>query len=98
MQDKREYEQYLLYDEQKQAVAQWQIHGEDHRVSPSAWSNEEKEHSHLLDSYISESILSFITGQRSLNEYDAFLTGLRELDFESLIVKKQAAVDAYLGK
>lgn len=98
VQDKREYEQYLLYDEQKQAVAQWQIHGEDHRVSPSAWSNEEKEHSHLLDSYISESILSFITGQRSLNEYDAFLTGLRELDFESLIVKKQAAVDAYLGK
>ena len=48
-----------------------------------------------IDTYVDEHTIKFITGQESLDEFDAFVAHIYELGLDEVIAVKQAAVDRY---
>lgn len=65
-------------------------------VSMSA--DENSEYSNLyadIESYVNENVLQFITGEKSMDEYDAFIDILGTMGIDRCIELKQAALDRY---
>ncbi len=61
-------------------------------------AEENQEYSNIftdLDTYVKESVISFITGEKSLDEYDDFVNTLSEYNIQKCIDLKQAALDRY---
>lgn len=61
-------------------------------------SEENAEYSKIysdISSYIEENTLSFITGAKSLNEFDNFISNLKAMGIERCIELKQQALDRY---
>jgi putative aldouronate transport system substrate-binding protein len=50
-----------------------------------------------IATYISENVLQFIIGQKSLDEWDSFVSTLYDMGIETAIEVKQAAYDDYLA-
>ncbi len=48
-----------------------------------------------LDTFVSENIVKFIIGQKSMSEYDAFIEQLYDMGLEEMISYKQTALDRY---
>lgn len=71
IQDARYYEQYLPYEEQKEAVSRWAEHDGSTRIPYISYTlDENSERSKKLtpiQSYVSENLLKFITGQESMD-------------------------------
>lgn len=96
IQDKREYEQYLRYPEQKYAVELWSKETEDHKlpqniiISPELESKDSQ-----IRRYCSNMLTKFITGEIPMTEYDSFLKNLKLLGVEEIISSKQKSLDKY---
>lgn len=98
VQDKREYEQYLRYPEQKQAVELWSKETQDHKLPqsiliPTEFKNREQQ----INDYCNHTIIKFITGEIPLSEYDKFVNNLKTLGVEKIIELKQESLDKYYG-
>lgn len=48
-----------------------------------------------LDTFISENVVKFILGQKSMDEYDAFIEQIHAMGLEEMIAYQQAALDRY---
>jgi len=51
-----------------------------------------------IDTYLGTAVLSFVTGDRSLDEFDQYVDEIRAMDIDRVIEIKQAAYDRYVGK
>lgn len=99
IQDKREYEQYLYYPEQKEAVGLWSRKaGEDHLLPLGAMETGVGDLANVVYGYWKDEVTKFITGQRPMEEYDAFVEILRHIGAEKVIQAKQEALDRYNQK
>lgn len=99
VQDKRYYEQYLQMPQQKEAVEVWGVQNNIHTLPPLHLTQEESaeilEISNTLNTYISEQTTKFITGQKPLSEYDAFVNEIKKMGVEKSIAVYQKALDRY---
>ncbi|MBP3361254.1 MAG: extracellular solute-binding protein [Clostridia bacterium] len=99
VQDPRYYEQYLPYEQQKEAVNLWTQHEDDTRIPSLSFTAEENEElsrkTTSVNSYVNENILKFITGQRPMSEWESFVEQIKEGDINDLIGIRQAALDRY---
>lgn len=96
VQDKRAYEQYLRYPEQKQAVELWSRETQDHKLPqsiliPAEFEKKERR----IEDYCNRTIIKFITGEIPLSEYDNFVSNLQNLGVEEIIELKQESLDKY---
>ncbi len=48
-----------------------------------------------IETYVDEHVVKFVTGQESLDEFDAFVEQIGELGIDEVLEVKQAAVDRY---
>ena len=48
-----------------------------------------------LSTYIQENLLSFITGSKSLSEYDQFIETVKSMNLERVVELKQSALDRF---
>ena len=81
----------------------WGAAGTDYRFpGPATMSAEEnQEYSRIftdLQTYVKESVLAFITGEKSMDEYDAFIETIKEYNIDRCIELKQAALDRYYAR
>ena len=99
IQDKRYYEQYLPYEEQKEAVSLWSQQTGEHRIPTVSYTPEETEIIANVgtetSSFVDESLLKFITGQTSMDQFDQFVEELKKLGIEKLIAANQSALERY---
>lgn len=102
VQDKRYYEQYLQYPEQKEAISLWVQHESKHRLPPITYTLEESTEFNKLyvniDTYINENILKFITGGADMAEYDGFVEQLKKMGIERVVSITQTAYDRYMQR
>ena len=78
----------------------WGVPGTSYRFPDGATmsADENREYSNIftdLKTYVTESVLAFITGNKSLDEYDSFIETIGKYDIERCIEIKQAALDRY---
>ncbi len=95
--------QYLSRPEQHNALLQWTDTDAAKYKLPSLTIAEDKldEYSSIgseIGTYISENFSLFITGKRSLSEYEDFHKTLKDMGMETYIQIMQEAYDAYLAK
>lgn len=67
-------------------------------MTASMSSEENSEFSSIyadINTYVNENALQFITGEKSLDEYDAFIETLTDLGIERCVELKQAALTRY---
>ena len=102
VQDKRYYEQYLPYEEQKEAVQLWSEHDAVLKLPPVTFTEEESAFiatkSTEVETYAKEGILKFIMGQTSIDNYDEFVSTLNKMGINEVIEKYQTAYDRYMEK
>jgi putative aldouronate transport system substrate-binding protein len=48
-----------------------------------------------IQTFVSESVLAFINGTKSFDEYDAFIQQVKDMGVEEAVQIKQAALDRY---
>ena len=90
IQDKREYEQYLRFPEQKQAVELWSKEAGDHKLPQQIITSVELEsREQQIFHYCNSTIVKFITGELSLSDYSTFTENLKKLGVEDIIKDKQ---------
>jgi putative aldouronate transport system substrate-binding protein len=100
VQDKRYYEQYLKYPQQRETLERW-LHPKagTHIMPPILHTSEESTElakiTNDLTTYVDEMMLKFITGQEPLSKFDEYMERLRALGVERAISIKQAALDRY---
>ena len=61
-------------------------------------SDENTDYSNLyveIESYVQENNVKFITGERSLDEYDDYRSTLKDMGIDECIKLRQAALDRY---
>jgi putative aldouronate transport system substrate-binding protein len=95
---------YLGYtDAQKKAVEVWLRNTESTQAPGSIWTTDaQNEYDSIatdLGSFVSTYCLQFITGSKSMDEWDAFVDeALSSFDVDRLTELSQEAVEAYLAK
>jgi len=96
IQDKREYEQYLKYPEQKEAVKLWSKETADHRLPQNIMLPAELEGKESqIRKYCSSMLVKFITGELPLSKYESFTDDLIKLGAEEIILSKQKSLDKH---
>jgi len=50
-----------------------------------------------IDTYLATAVLSFVTGDRSLDEFDDYVAEIKNMNIDEAIAIKQAAYDRYVG-
>ena len=99
VQDKRYFEQYMPYDEQKEAVEMWMQHDDNQRLPLITYTAEETNQISSLVTAIgtlsSENITKFIIGQKSMDEWDSFVDSLYQAGLNEVLQVRQNAVDRY---
>ncbi len=99
VQDKRYFEQYMPYDEQKEAVALWVQHDDRQRMPMVSYTSDESasmtSKATAVSSLIKENVVKFITGQRSMDEWDSFVAQLHSAGLDDIIAIRQSALDRY---
>lgn len=97
VQDKREYEQYLRFPEQKRAVELWSRETNDRRLPINIRVSLELEaKDRKINEYCSSTIIKFITGELPMTEYDSFLADLNRMGAAEIIACRQEKMDKYL--
>ena len=82
----------------------WDYNRDDANTYPSAaalTADEADEHSTKysdINTYLQESLAQFITGAKSMDEWDAFVDTLLDMGIEDCIALKQDAYDRYLAR
>lgn len=97
------YSQYNLQTEvQTEANAKWADGDLSILMPPVSLTVEESsEYSRIMNeitTYVSESIVKFIMGQRSLDEFDQFVKDLENMNIGRAIEIEQAAYDRYMAR
>ena len=99
VQDKRYFEQYMPYDEQKEAVALWMQHDDRQRMPQLDYTSEESERltsrNTAVVSLVDENILKFITGQRPMTEWDSFMEQVKQCGIDEVLSIQQKALERY---
>lgn len=52
----------------------------------------------VIDSYVTESMTAFVTGDRDISEWDAYVSELNDMGLEEYLAIQQAAYDRSVGK
>lgn len=97
------YSQYNLQsDVQREANNLW-AEGDLSIIMPpvSMTADESAEYSKIMNeitTYTSESIVKFIMGQIDINEFDAFVQSLKDMDLDRAIEIQQTAYDRYMAR
>ena len=97
------YSQYNLQsDVQTEANALWAAGDTSILMPPvSLTVDESSEYSEIMNeitTYVSESIVKFIMGQTSLDEFDAYVENLNNMGLQRVIDIEQGAYDRYLAR
>lgn len=95
--------QYYNNEQQTGALRRWSnTDAKTYKMPPLSPSVEQADEfsaiSAEVNTYVSESILKFITGAESLDNYDNYLETLRKMGVERLIEIYQIQYEAYLAK
>jgi len=91
----------ILKPEAAEANKTWDANYTEQRTMPSMVSLTAEESSAYsaiatdIDTFVAENVVKFITGQKSMDEYDAFIEQLYTMDLEEMIAYQQAALDRY---
>ena len=97
------YSQYNLQsDVQREANNLW-AEGDLSIIMPpvSMTADESAEYSKIMNeitTYTSETIVKFIMGQIDINEFDAFVQSLKDMDLDRAIEIQQTAYDRYMAR
>lgn len=97
------YTQYLSLPQQQAAIKTWADNdGAKHLLPPFTMSAEESKTAGAIDTeiwtFVDESVAGFITGSKSLDEFDDFVATIYDIGVEESIACKQAALDRYNAK
>lgn len=93
-----------VYPVQEAAGPIWEANADSAYVMPSSLSvsiAETEEYTKIyndIQTYIEENLARFVTGDNSMDEWDAFVAHIMEMGLEDCIAIKQAAVDRYYGR
>lgn len=91
---------YQAWEEQKQAIAAWSANDAEKYIIadiavPTELSDEYSAISSEVSTFVQEQTVAFITGERSLDEFDSYLETLKELNVERMIEIYQIALDEF---
>lgn len=105
VQDVRYIEQYYERPRQKEALDVWSSQikdSEDTRLPKTIMTAEEsKEYANIYNNvkkYCDENIVSFISGEKPLSEYEDFVKGAKKLKAERALEIQQQAYDRFIRK
>ena len=102
IQDKRYFEQYMPYEEQKEAVERWMQHDDGQRMPLVASNEEEREALRgkwaTISSLLKENVTKFITGQKSMDEWDGFAEQLRTAGINQYLEVRQQQYERYINR
>lgn len=101
--DKRYMEQFAALPQQKESIKIWsQTDAKKHLLPPILLSEEENaEVSAIksdLDSYVKAEELKFITGINSMDQFDKYVSTLKQMGIEKYINVYQSAYDRYMAR
>lgn len=91
----------ILKPEAAEANKTWDANYTEQRTMPSMVSLTAEESSAYstistdIDTFVEENVVKFITGQKSLDEYDEFIDQLYNMRLEEMIAYQQAALNRY---
>lgn len=105
VQDKRYIMQYYALDRQKEALSNWE-QGSDIALANKIpnivlLSNETSEYSNIFNEikkYRDESVVAFINGTKSMDQFDDFVQTLEKMNAKRAVEIQQAAYDRYLNR
>ena len=104
-QDVRYIEQYYQTDAQKSALEVWGAAADaaqEYIIPDLSNSVEESgEYSTIMNEvnkYVYENMYAFISGSKSLDEFDAFVEQIKKMNIERALEIKQKGYDAYLKR
>jgi len=102
VQDKRYYEQYLQFDEQRDAVSKWSQYKYSNQLPKITYTLEEQsEYTRIstdINTYIDEMFIKFVVGEESIDNYDKFVARLKEMGIDKLLKINQDALNRYNNK
>ena len=103
VQDLGMYEQRLSYKEQKEAITTWSDSNMKEHILPHIALNEEEyaimtEYWKKIDTYVRETTMDFITGKKSLDEFDGYVETLKNMGIEKVVAAKQSAYNRYVER
>lgn len=105
IQDVRYIEQYYEKPQQKEALVVWSAACEKAtkaNMPPLTYSSEESsEYASLyadIEKYCNESLATFISGAKSLDEFDDFVNTLKKMKLDRVIEIQQAAYDRFMAR
>lgn len=98
VQDKREYEQYLIYPEQKEAVNVWSKAKNTHKLPIEVNGDNLRADEDIINDHSVKESIKFILGERDLSEFDSFVEELKLLGCETVIKAKEEALQQYYKK
>lgn len=98
IQDKREYEQYIPYPEQKQAIKEWSRSQGKQIIPRGAIAYDNENLSARIISYCEQQSVRFITGERPIEQYGQFKDELITMGINDIIEAKQEALELYNNK
>lgn len=93
-------DQYYQWPQQRLAMQNWTNNDAKlYRLPPLTIAEEDQEEfaeiTSELNTYIQETVLAFINGQKPLDEYDQYLSTLKAMGMEQAIAMQQNALDLY---
>jgi putative aldouronate transport system substrate-binding protein len=100
VQDKREYEQYLKYQQQVMAIDRWKDTDEAKYMMPpvTATPEESSELASIMNAittYREEMIFKFILGLEPIDKFDTYVAQIKKLGIDRAIAINQAALARY---
>lgn len=105
VQDARYIEQYYQTEQQKDAINVWSTSTDNvlKHMMPQVSSSpdEASEYASIFNEvqkYVNETIYSFISGAKSLDDYDAFIQQIKNMNIDRAIEIKQKAYNNYLNR
>ena len=91
---------YYAWEEQKQALQAWSANDAEKYIIadiavPSELSDEYSAIYSEVNTFVQEQTVAFITGERSLDEFDSYLDTLKQLNIDRMIEIYQIALDEF---
>lgn len=103
VQDKRYIEQYYRLDQQREALDVWGVSDTDKYCLPQVTLTKEESSEYTkimgdLDVYKDETMLKFIVGNKSIEEFDSYVEEIKRLKIDRAIEIQQAAYDRFIQR
>ena len=103
VQDTRYMEQYYPTEQQKMAQEEWLKTNMSEHLLPNLYistedSDADANNMAAINTYVKESVLKFITGQESLDNFDKYVEQVEKFGLEESISFRQKAYERYLAR